>query len=269
MPDDERRLFPDSDPFREGDVFPPDRPEEVAPGAPGGNLPEWRVRDFVYAILAGFVGALLAAFVVLVTTDTGVVLVTTLVGQYAGHVVGLAVMGRRRRGGFAALGARVHPHDGVYMVAGVALQFAVALVFSPLTRLLGTDESPQALTEMIPGVTSAVVRAILIVAIGFIAPVVEETMFRGVLYRAIETGRGARTAIVSTAAVFALFHLSGLTSEDPLRSAAVLVPQLFIVGLVLGWLRHRHARLGVPIFLHAGFNLVAVFAIFFAPDLIQ
>jgi membrane protease YdiL (CAAX protease family) len=77
-------------------------------------------------------------------------------------------------------------------------------------------------------------------------------------------GRGL--SYVVAALVFALFHLLGVTGDNFLQSMLLLVPQLFVVGLILGWQAMRRRRLGVAIFIHSGFNLVAVLALLFAPE---
>lgn len=262
--------------------LPPDEltplPRQSPPG-PSDAQPEWLIRDFVWAMLAGLAGALAVGVVVAVvqafrggvdalTGDLGVLVVATTIGQYGGHGLALVLLARRRRGGFGALSLRVKPSDGAYILVGVALQLLVALVFSPLSRLVDLGESPQALTELIPDIRGTALRTALIVSIAFVAPLAEEILFRGILYRAFERRWGLGAAMAGSALVFSLFHLAGVTSGDPLRSGILLVPQIFVVGLVLAWLLRRNDRLGVTIFTHAGFNLVAVMALFFAPNLI-
>ena len=67
-----------------------------------------------------------------------------------------------------------------------------------------------------------------------------------------------------TAAVFALFHLVGVTSVG----AGVLVfLQIFLVGLVLAHVTLRSGRLGPAIFLHAGFNLLAALVLLLPEEL--
>ncbi len=261
--------MPDEPPAAIAEAAPPDAPTDR----------EWLIRDFVWAVLAGLAGAFAAGIVVgiaqaarggigALTEDVGPLIVATTVGQYGGHILALVLIARRRKGGFGALRLSVRPTDGLYVFVGVALQIAVAFAFAPLTQLLDLGESPQALTEMLPGVTGTAARTVLVVSIAFVAPLVEEILFRGILYRAFERRWGLGAAVAGSAAVFAIFHLTGLTSADPLRSAAVLLPQIFVVGLVLAWLLRRHDRLGIPIFTHAGFNLVAVVALLVAPGLL-
>jgi membrane protease YdiL (CAAX protease family) len=99
-----------------------------------------------------------------------------------------------------------------------------------------------------------------------LAPVTEEIAFRGVLIKAL--GRKSnRSIILISAAVFSLFHMLGLASGSFIQAAAVVLPQLFIVGVVLAWLTLRSGRLGPAIFLHSGFNLLAAIVLLLPADL--
>jgi membrane protease YdiL (CAAX protease family) len=76
-----------------------------------------------------------------------------------------------------------------------------------------------------------------------LAPLFEETLFRGVLLPVLGERTGAWGAVVISAAVFALAHLS--LSE--------LAP-LFVLGVGLGWLRWRSGRLACCSLMHALWN---------------
>jgi membrane protease YdiL (CAAX protease family) len=235
---------------------------------PAPKRTEWSAADFALVILGGIAGALVTGLAFL-SADPGTALIAGLVGQYGGHLVALRLVLRRRRAAFADLGLVVEPADGVSIFFGIALQVIIAVLFFPLAVLLEPEGTNQAISELIPNVSGTGERAVLVVSIAFLAPIVEEIMFRGLLWRVLEQRRGPRAALFGTALVFALFHLLGIGTEDPLRSAALLVPQLFVVGLVLGRQVQRRGRLGVAIFTHAGFNLVAVLALLAAPDLVS
>jgi len=76
-----------------------------------------------------------------------------------------------------------------------------------------------------------------------LAPLFEEALFRGVLLPVVGRRWGSGAAVLISAAVFALAHLS--LSE--------LVP-LFVLGIGLGWLRWRSGRLGASVLMHALWN---------------
>ena len=75
--------------------------------------------------------------------------------------------------------------------------------------------------------------------------------------------------MVVSALVFALFHLLGLDPNRMLEAAAIVLPQLFIVGMILAWITFRSQRLGPAIFLHSGFNLLAAIALLLPPELLE
>ena len=76
-----------------------------------------------------------------------------------------------------------------------------------------------------------------------LAPLFEETIFRGVLLPVAGRELGAAWGVVLSAAIFAVAHLS--LGE---------LPPLFMLGLGLGWLRWSSGRLGSCVLMHALWN---------------
>lgn len=76
-----------------------------------------------------------------------------------------------------------------------------------------------------------------------LAPLFEETMFRGVLLPVLGRQLGGAWAVLISAAIFAVAHLS----------LGELAP-LFLLGIGLGWLRWRSGRLAASVFMHALWN---------------
>jgi len=76
-----------------------------------------------------------------------------------------------------------------------------------------------------------------------LAPLFEETLFRGVVLPVVGERLGGRWGVLISAAVFAIAHLS----------LGELVP-LFVLGLGLGLLRWRSGRLGASVLMHALWN---------------
>lgn len=82
----------------------------------------------------------------------------------------------------------------------------------------------------------------LIVLLGVVvAPIVEEAIFRGMLYDTLKVGYGATTALLVSAAAFAVPHVQGWHAW----------PILLTTGLVLGFLRERYGGLRLSVFGHA------------------
>ncbi len=137
-------------------------------------------------------------------------------------------------------------------MAGFALQIALALTLQPLLHLLGIEGPPQEVGRLAQDARGLTV-AFAFVSVVILAPLAEELLFRGLLLRALQR-RGDVAAVAISSAVFAALHLL-----DP--GAAVVVPQLFVVGVVLAALAVRSDRLGMAITTHAGFNLTAFLAL--------
>lgn len=87
------------------------------------------------------------------------------------------------------------------------------------------------------------------IVIAIVAPVVEETVYRGLGFAAVSSFFGAPAAIVVTGVAFGLSH--GLV---------VALPVLSLFGMILAALRWRTRSLYPPIILHALFNAAALVA---------
>jgi uncharacterized protein len=235
--------------------------------APSVTSASWSVRDFVLVVLAGFAGGVLGAAAGFVASDIGTALVAGLAFQYGGNLVGLALLLRTKGLSWHSLGLDLRTSDGRYLFLGFALLIGLAVAFFPLASLLGLESSGQAVAEVLPQSDGVAVRILLVLGIALLAPLTEELMFRGVLLQALQARVSMRAALLWSAAIFALFHLLGISGENPVAAAALALPQLFLVGLVLGRLVRRHGRLGPAVFVHAGYNLIAVIVLLFALDL--
>jgi membrane protease YdiL (CAAX protease family) len=80
------------------------------------------------------------------------------------------------------------------------------------------------------------------------APIGEELLFRGLMYRGLESRIGALGAIVLTSIVFGLLHYPGFGWPRVVATGCL--------GLMFGWLRWRTGSTSVCIVAHAMTNLV-------------
>jgi uncharacterized protein len=119
----------------------------------------------------------------------------------------------------------------------------VALVGWLLERLWGDPGGSNPLLELVLTSPSPVALALMGLTATVLAPLFEETLFRGVLLPVLARHWGGFWAVVLSAAVFALAHLS----------LGELAP-LFVLGLGLGWLRLRGGRLGASVLMHGLWN---------------
>src|SRR5699024_794504 len=87
-----------------------------------------------------------------------------------------------------------------------------------------------------------------------IAPVLEESIFRGLIQSSLVEMVGLRrrwVAVFITAVIFMCAHLGGEVTWQAL-------PGLFTLGLILGWVYERPANLWANITIHAVFNAVNI-----------
>lgn len=226
----------------------------------------WSIVDFVLVVLGGFLGAGVFLAVSLALGNSEFLLVMGLAGQYVGHLLVLWLLGRGREGD---LGFVIDGGDIRYLALGLLLQLVLAVLFLPLTtRLFPEGDSAQQIGDAISALETTPARIAAVVVAVVLAPVTEELIFRGVLLKALGYKR-RRTIMVVTALVFAAFHMLGLAPEALAAAALVVLPQLFLIGLILAWVTLKTGRLGPAIFLHSGFNLLAAIVLLIPQELLE
>jgi membrane protease YdiL (CAAX protease family) len=109
------------------------------------------------------------------------------------------------------------------------------------------DSSQRVVRELFQTPSPQLLFQIAVAAI-LVAPVFEETLFRGFLYRALRRYVPARTAIFSVGVLFGVFHLPAVATVVPMT----------VLGMVLCYVYEKTGRLTVPILLHFLFNLCQV-----------
>lgn len=119
----------------------------------------------------------------------------------------------------------------------------VALTGWVLQHLWPNPAGSNPLLEMVLTNANPLALALLASTALILAPLFEETLFRGVLLPVLARHWGQGPAVVASAAFFALAHLS----------LGELAP-LFVLGLGLGWLRLQSGRLGASALLHSLWN---------------
>ncbi len=188
------------------------------------------------------------------------------IGQFAGHL-GVVWWLTRDRGGAASLGFQVEPSDVLYLFAGLGLQIFLPLLVAPLASLMGDSDIGQEVADQIRELSGSLSKVVMAGVVTVLAPIAEEVMFRGILLKAV-AARGAWRASFITAFCFGGFHLFGLTG-DLLTGVVLLLPVFVVVGLILARVTLRKGRLGPAIFIHSGFNLLAVVVLLLPPELLE
>ncbi len=157
------------------------------------------------------------------------------------------------RESFADLCANFTETLGAITIGFLACNLLSLLVNLLLGRVLGSLTNPNqaavnAMTRLNPGV---------MLAIGvFLAPVVEETLFRGVVFGSLQ-GRNRLAAYLLSTLLFALYHLwSRLDFTKPWQLLYLL--QYVPAGLTLCWSYERGRNVWCPVFLHMLLNYVSI-----------
>lgn len=119
----------------------------------------------------------------------------------------------------------------------------VALSGWLLERIWSDPSGSNPLLEMVLTTPSHLALMLLGVTALVLAPLFEETLFRGVLLPVLARRWGSGWGVLLSAAAFALAHLS----------LGELLP-LFVLGLGLGWLRLQSGRLGASVLMHGLWN---------------
>ncbi|WOL05576.1 hypothetical protein Cni_G14305 [Canna indica] len=139
--------------------------------------------------------------------------------------------------------------DGWLLWAGIGVLGAlIAIALTGVALNIFQGENPQretdALVILLPLIGSSSISTAYLVGItGVLAPILEETVFRGFLMVSLTKYLPTPVSVLITAALFAAAHL---TPGE--------FPQLFILGTVLGFSYAQTRNLLTPIFIHATWN---------------
>lgn len=153
---------------------------------------------------------------------------------------------RKYRLPWAALGYRPRPAGTLLACAGLALPTLVAsmLLNLAIAYLFLGGQFPNPQEDLLRlGQASPLAGLLLLLLLAVVAPLVEETIFRGLLFQLMAARWGTAPAIVGSAAAFALAHFIPL-----------LLPALFLVGLVLAVVFARTRSLWCTVVLHGVHN---------------
>jgi hypothetical protein len=149
---------------------------------------------------------------------------------------------------YLGLVRRPHPREIVFCLASVA----VLLVASDLLSwTIGQDLVPPFMVKVYEATRDAGAPAVLLLLIAAVvaAPIGEEIMFRGFLFRGwAASPLGVAGTIVVTSAIWAGIHV---------QYDWYGVVQVFCLGLLFGWVRARSGSTLLTIMMHALCNIAA------------
>lgn len=189
-----------------------------------------------------------------------------LVGQALVHLPVAVYLGWRcaaTPGGLEQAGLVPSPlrlvRDGLAALSGVLVSVPMALGLGVVVTVAGQwllgQPAPEVGHEMLGVLQRSSdwwVTAGLVASAVVVAPVLEEAIFRGLAQTALLTviGPSRRWSVVILASgAFTVVHVG---------VAWQVLPSLFVLGVVLGWLYERTGSLLPSVLVHAGFNTVNI-----------
>ena len=237
---------------------------------PSAKLPAWRVPlevgflVFATSILLGGIGQWLFG-IALNDGDTDSALLRSdgmaTIGTYLGAGIPLLGMGivwtqlPRPVGGERPLPrAAAIIFGAIAVVIGLPLIESASVLGNEIQRSIqGTEAGPIAHETLLQLFDAPQSVWWWVIALGAVlaAPIVEETLYRGILQQSLRRlGIGRWWAILATTGLFVLIHIPVLTSEAMVSSMAAL----FTASVIFGWIREQTGRLDASIIAHMLFN---------------
>ncbi|MDR2737604.1 MAG: CPBP family intramembrane metalloprotease [Puniceicoccales bacterium] len=154
-----------------------------------------------------------------------------------------------------AVGSAIYNSATTFLIVAVSLQFWIGILDflakgarECVASFLEPTEQPT--VEVFARIGENHVAILLLVAVVIFAPIIEEVIFRGLVYRILKWYAGKNSANIITAAVFAAAHFN----------LQVFVP-LFIFSMCLVEIYERTGDLREVICVHSLFNVLSIVGI--------
>ncbi len=206
-------------------------------------IPGWSLLLFLAVCLAAYLGLAVVVFFLHPRLAMMTALGSFFVIGLSGVVVAVAPLGKAA---FPALGLR--PANWKYPVFGAL----GTLVLSVGVSQIGIE--PQGMKQVIEVVREPHELVLSLLLLAVLAPIVEELVFRGLLYGWVAGRWGGSAGLVVSSLVFAAAHW------EPAHIVLVLP-----LGFLFGWLRRRTDSLLPSLFSHIMNNGFALLAAVYLP----
>lgn len=132
------------------------------------------------------------------------------------------------------------------LLFGLAAMVAMIIAGNVLSWLLGRNLVTPFQTDIYTTASTAGWLLWLLIAVVILTPIGEEVLFRGFLFRGwLRAPRDAWPVIIATSLLWAIIHL---------QYDWYVIAQIFVFGLLLGWLRWATGSTILTILLHALIN---------------
>ncbi len=251
--------------------FPADPDLAIPVNFADGSVP-WRWRDVGKTVLLIVIGTILLSIMsmgIMIATGTipdenagmaAAPLFAVGVGIYAFVVLGVYLFALRRVSAsvsnrWALLGWRGFEQKWIWALPLLVLVQFVGMAVANLLLVLpfagSSYENPQIEAITSGGTLSGTDLWLLMILIAVVAPLAEELFFRGMLYPLLRRRWSLWPAILLNGLLFALIHV-----------LPPLLPGLFLVGVVLAWVREKSGSIVPCILLHALQNGIVLWGIY-------
>jgi len=241
----------------------------IRPVSPSDENPPWNLVDVLAIAVFSFVTGLIILMLAMGVAHSlprfrnvplaqlgqnALILVPAQTVAYLIVVAFMAQLVRLKQGGNLLKAVSWNAPSAQRAVGAIAVGVGLALVSAIFTGFL-SRWMPKSLPvdKLFRDASSAYLLALFGV---IVAPFVEELFFRGFLYPALARRIGASASMVLTAAAFAVVH------QGQLARAWVPLSWLFIVGMVLTYVRMKTKSVATCVFIHTVYN-VTIFTLFF------
>ncbi|MEM1178028.1 MAG: CPBP family intramembrane glutamic endopeptidase [Acidobacteriota bacterium] len=168
-------------------------------------------------------------------------LLSIFTAQLAFIAAGFAIASLR--GVSLASMVRVGEWSAVTMLCGTVAGACLPFLTIPWAKDLLEYFGVEAVSRTLP-VTESMPAVLLTIAVVFVAPIVEEVIFRGIVYESIENAFRSVVAIFGSAIIFGLIHANYVQSTITA-----------LIGILLGLARWRTGGIFVAVGIHLGNNL--------------
>ncbi len=190
---------------------------------------------------------------------------TLTIGLYAALGYTVYVAGRpiaARYGGWGTTFGLRRPAwiDLAWIAAGIGMVFVARLLVGLIALMVHGKQALDQSQNLHVDTDRVAVYVLLAVVVVGLAPVIEETVFRGLLLRTFMRRSGFWVAALASSALFAGFHLYEV---DTLAGAAVLGAVTFTLGVSNCMLVWWSGRLFAAIIVHMLFNALALGVLYY------
>jgi uncharacterized protein len=163
--------------------------------------------------------------------------------------VGVSILAARLRKWRARDYLALVPPRRAEVMFGIVCLAALLIAFDLVTYMLGRNVVPSFMVEAYKSARASQALVLFFIAVVIVAPISEEIAFRGFLFRGLSASRlGVFGTMIATSAAWACMHV---------QYDSFTLSQIFLIGLLLGWIRWASGSTLLTIGLHVLANLAA------------